>query len=73
MTSQRQCTYWAERRPTLPAMSKEGKHFVAMMREATLAALEATNIEPRQVETSHGRQLRRRTVRQARSCRGVLH
>ncbi len=33
--------------------SKEGKHFVAMMREATLAALEATNIEPREVETSH--------------------
>src|SRR5713226_7422789 len=33
--------------------SKEGKHFVAMMREATLAALEATNIEPREVETAH--------------------
>ncbi len=33
--------------------SKEGKHFVAMMREATLAALEATKIEPREVETSH--------------------
>ena len=33
--------------------SKEGKHFVAMMREATLAALEATKIEPREVETAH--------------------
>ncbi|MGB0059672.1 acetyl-CoA acetyltransferase [Candidatus Binatus sp.] len=33
--------------------TKEGKHFVAMMREATLAALEATKIEPREVETAH--------------------
>jgi acetyl-CoA C-acetyltransferase len=33
--------------------SKEGKHFVAMMREATLGALEATNIEPKEVETAH--------------------
>jgi acetyl-CoA C-acetyltransferase len=33
--------------------SKEGKHFVAMMREATLGALEATRIEPREVETAH--------------------
>jgi acetyl-CoA C-acetyltransferase len=33
--------------------SKEGKHFVAMMREATLAGLEATKIEPGEVETSH--------------------
>jgi acetyl-CoA C-acetyltransferase len=33
--------------------TKEGKHFVAMMREATLAALEATRIEPREVETAH--------------------
>ncbi len=33
--------------------SKEGKHFVAMMREATLAALEATKIEPREVQTAH--------------------
>ncbi|HEY6301054.1 MAG TPA: acetyl-CoA acetyltransferase [Candidatus Binatus sp.] len=33
--------------------SKEGKHFVAMMREATLAALEATRIDPREVETAH--------------------
>ncbi|MGA9721708.1 MAG: acetyl-CoA acetyltransferase [Candidatus Binatus sp.] len=33
--------------------SKEGKHFVAMMREATLGALEATKIEPREVETAH--------------------
>jgi acetyl-CoA C-acetyltransferase len=33
--------------------SKEGKHFVAMMREATLAALEATRIEPREIETAH--------------------
>ena len=33
--------------------SKEGKHFVAMMREATLGALEATHIEPREVETAH--------------------
>src|SRR6202451_703913 len=33
--------------------SKEGKHFVAMMREATLAALEATKIEPREVVTAH--------------------
>jgi acetyl-CoA C-acetyltransferase len=33
--------------------TKEGKHFVAMMREATLAALEATRIEPREVDTAH--------------------
>src|SRR5260370_1932370 len=33
--------------------SKEAKHFVAMMREATLGALEATNIEPKEVETAH--------------------
>jgi acetyl-CoA C-acetyltransferase len=33
--------------------SKEGKHFVAMMREATLGALEATAIEPKEVETAH--------------------
>ena len=33
--------------------SKEGKHFVAMMREATLGALVATKIEPREVETAH--------------------
>jgi acetyl-CoA C-acetyltransferase len=33
--------------------SKEGKHFVAMMREATLGALAATRIEPREVETAH--------------------
>src|SRR5208337_1300134 len=33
--------------------SKEGKHFVAAMREATLGALEATRIEPREVETAH--------------------
>jgi acetyl-CoA C-acetyltransferase len=33
--------------------SKEGKHFVAMMREATLGALEATRIEPREIETAH--------------------
>ena len=33
--------------------SKEGKHFVAMMREATLGALEAAKIEPREVETAH--------------------
>jgi acetyl-CoA C-acetyltransferase len=33
--------------------SKEGKHFVAMMREATLGALEATSIEPKEVETAH--------------------
>lgn len=33
--------------------SKEGKHFVAMMREATLGALEATAIEAKEVETAH--------------------
>jgi acetyl-CoA C-acetyltransferase len=33
--------------------SKEGKHFVAMMREATLGALEATGIEAKEVETAH--------------------
>src|SRR6266478_537881 len=33
--------------------SKEGKHFVAMMREATLGALEATRIEPKEIETAH--------------------
>src|ERR1700693_1309643 len=33
--------------------SKEGKHFVAMMREATFGATEATRMEPREVETAH--------------------
>jgi acetyl-CoA C-acetyltransferase len=33
--------------------SKEGKHFVAMMREATLGALAATKIEPHEVQTAH--------------------
>src|SRR5258708_30244799 len=33
--------------------SKEGKHFVAMMREATLGALEAARIEPKEIETAH--------------------
>jgi acetyl-CoA C-acetyltransferase len=33
--------------------TKEGKHFVAMMREATLGAMEAVKIEPREIETAH--------------------
>jgi len=33
--------------------SKEGKHFLAMMREATIAAMEAAGIEPREIETAH--------------------
>lgn len=33
--------------------TKEGKHFVGPMREAVLAALETTGIEPREVETAH--------------------
>lgn len=33
--------------------SKEGKHFVEMMRHATLSALETSKIEPREVETAH--------------------
>ena len=33
--------------------SKEGKHFVAMMREAVLGALEAQRIEPTEIQTAH--------------------
>src|SRR5216683_6233936 len=33
--------------------SKERKHFVAMMREAVLGALENTQIEPKEIETAH--------------------
>src|SRR6516164_6115299 len=33
--------------------SKEGKHFVAMMREAVLGALEAQKIEPKEIQTAH--------------------
>ena len=33
--------------------TKEGKHFVGPMREAVLGALDATKIEPREVETAH--------------------
>jgi acetyl-CoA C-acetyltransferase len=33
--------------------SKENKHIVALMREATVGALEATGIEPREVQTAH--------------------
>ena len=33
--------------------SKERKHFVAMMREAVLGALESTAIDPREVQTAH--------------------
>ncbi|HYA34238.1 MAG TPA: acetyl-CoA acetyltransferase [Candidatus Binataceae bacterium] len=33
--------------------TKEGKHFVGPMREAVLAALEATGIDPREVQTAH--------------------
>ncbi len=33
--------------------SKEGKHFVAMMREATVAAMEVTGIEPAEIQTAH--------------------
>jgi acetyl-CoA C-acetyltransferase len=33
--------------------SKERKHFVAMMREAVLGALESTAIEPKEIETAH--------------------
>jgi acetyl-CoA C-acetyltransferase len=33
--------------------SKENKHVVALMREAVVGALEATNVEPREVQTAH--------------------
>lgn len=33
--------------------TKEGKHFIGPMREAVLAALEATKIEPREVQSAH--------------------
>jgi len=33
--------------------TKEGKHFIATMREATVGAMEATRIEPREIETAH--------------------
>src|SRR6202043_3283047 len=33
--------------------TKEGKHFVGPMREAVLGALEATKIEPKEVQTAH--------------------
>ena len=33
--------------------SKENKHIVALMREAMVGALEATGIEPREVQTAH--------------------
>ncbi len=33
--------------------TKEGKHFVAVMREAAIAAMEQAKIEPREIETAH--------------------
>jgi len=33
--------------------TKEGKHFLAPMREATIGALEAARIEPKEIETAH--------------------
>jgi acetyl-CoA C-acetyltransferase len=33
--------------------SKEGKHFVAMMRESVLAGLEQAKIDPREIQTAH--------------------
>src|SRR6266849_4818993 len=33
--------------------SKERKHFVAMMREAVLGALESTEIDPKEIQTAH--------------------
>jgi acetyl-CoA C-acetyltransferase len=33
--------------------TKEGKHFVAVMRETVTDALETTRIEPRDVQTAH--------------------
>jgi len=33
--------------------TKEGKHFVAVMRETVIDALEATKIEPREIQTAH--------------------
>lgn len=33
--------------------TKEGKHFVAVMRETVLDALEKTQIEPREIQTAH--------------------
>ena len=33
--------------------TKEGKHFVATMREATIGAMEATGIEPKEIQTAH--------------------
>jgi acetyl-CoA C-acetyltransferase len=33
--------------------TKEGKHFVATMREATIGAMEAAKIEPNEIQTAH--------------------
>ncbi len=33
--------------------TKEGKHFLATMREATIDAMESARIEPREIETAH--------------------
>src|SRR6202166_3978422 len=33
--------------------TKEGKHFIATMREATIGAMESVRIEPREIETAH--------------------
>src|SRR5205807_9863979 len=33
--------------------SKEGKHILAMMREAVVGGLEAAHIEPNEIETAH--------------------
>jgi acetyl-CoA C-acetyltransferase len=33
--------------------TKEGKHFLAPMREATIGAMAATQIEPKEIETAH--------------------
>ncbi len=33
--------------------TKEGKHFLAGMREATIGAMEATRIEPGEIQTAH--------------------
>ncbi len=33
--------------------SKEGKHFVAMMREAVTGAMESTGIEPKEIQVAH--------------------
>ena len=52
--------------------SKENKHIVALMREATVGALEATGIEPREVQTAHVGNFAAELYAQARGISGRL-